>query len=125
MPPVQFEMDRASIARLANSCKNPLGRVGKILEDHFIEQQREHRHSLARSFIPDPEYYASLFSEPQEGWYLTYLEEIQIFFRAYARRLTEPQVRCIADGCRTAPHRFATWGQCPIHHGKMSDGRYW
>ncbi len=78
-------MDRASIAQLANTCKSPLGRVGKILEDHFIEEQRERRHSLAQSFIPDPVYYVGLISESQEDWFIAYLEEEQIFFRAYAR----------------------------------------
>ena len=112
-------MDRASIARLANTSKSPLGRVGKILEDRFIEEQREHRHIAAKSFIHDPEYYAGLISEAQEEWFIAYLEEEQIFFRALARRLTGSLERCNVDGCRNTPHRFATWPQCALHHEKI------
>jgi hypothetical protein len=109
-------MDRKSLARLTNSCKNPLGRVGEILEQQFLEEKREERHDMAKCYIIDAEDASRSVSETNEDWFNAYLEEEQIYCRTVARRLTNPLERCSVDGCRNAPHRFATWDCCTLHH---------
>jgi hypothetical protein len=107
-------MDRLSIARLSNTCKSPLGRVGEILEQKFIEDQREARLDLAFDFQD------GLAGDATESW-----ESHREFFLPLIHRLLmNSWGRCTESGCQNAMHRFATFPQCPHHHLKSLSSFY-
>jgi hypothetical protein len=89
-------MDLASMARLANASKAPLGLVGGILDQMYIDEQRLWRKAEVvrlMSIMVPPEAIVTLLVKP---WRCT---------------------RARTSGrCRGVPHRFATLLQCPLHH---------
>ncbi len=117
-------MDRSSIARLTNASKNPFGRVGAILEQQYMEEQRVVRKKLA-------DFLTSELARTPADWKaeLPFMGTSSLEMIANARReqnpaeivkLLAPPGRCAeprcGGRCRGVPHRFATYVQCPLHH---------
>jgi hypothetical protein len=117
-------MDLRSMARLATASKAPLGRVGEILDQIYIEEQRQWRKAQIDSLTAN----MTMTLEEMQARHTFYsvwlcnelIQDSRLNNPKKIARLVAQPWRCTAPRasgrCRVTPHRFARSVGCPLHH---------
>jgi hypothetical protein len=120
-------MDLASMARLANASRAPLGRVGEILDQIYINEQMRWRKAEADRLTFQMAMTVDEMQAKHPSFSLClcvalHATEAQENPTQIANLLMRP-LRCTqartSGRCRGVPHRFATLSQCPLHHPEV------